>query len=78
MEFLGISSVAGVLVAIAACFLSVEKCFLLLVVTAPLTTVAVLNISDSSICIYHLVWLVLSVRMILLYAKKQVPITMIF
>lgn len=78
MEFLGISSVAGVLVAVVACFLSVEKCFLLLVVTAPLTTVAVFNISDSSICIYHLVWLVLSARIVLLYAKKQVSVTMIF
>lgn len=65
MGFLGIPSYISLIAAVLALFLSVDKAFLVLVVCAPLTTMAVFNLSGTSVLIYHLVWLVVAVKFLL-------------
>ena len=65
MELLGLTSYVCFAVALVALVARLRTSFMLLVVTAPLTTVAAFNISDSSVLIYHLVWLAFTVRFVL-------------
>ena len=65
MGLLGIPSYISLATAGLALFLSVDKAFLVLVVCAPLTTMAVFNFSGTSVLIYHLVWLVVAVKFLL-------------
>ncbi len=65
MGLLGIPSYISLFAAGLALFLSVDKAFLVLVVCSPLTTIAVFNLSGTSVLIYHLVWLVVAVKFLL-------------
>lgn len=71
MGLLGIPSYLSIVVAVLAAVLPIRKAFFLLVVCAPLTTVAVLNISGTSLLIYHLVWLVVFVRFLFVLHRSE-------
>ncbi len=74
MELLGVTSYVCLAITVAACCLSLRKAFALLVISAPLTTVAVFNFADSSIVLYQLIWLVVTCKIATLRVKTKIKL----
>lgn len=70
MTFLGITSIVCFLLVVAALWLPVGKAFLLLVLCAPLTTVAVFNLGENSVLVYHLIWAIVAIKVVVLRIKS--------
>ena len=71
MNLFGVTSYIALIIVAVALFLPIRKSYAVLILTAPLTTIAVIGIGNNNILIFQLVWLVFTIKFLILVIKNR-------
>lgn len=70
MTLFGITSYIALLLVVVTAFLPIRKAYAVLILCAPLTTIAIIGIENNNILIYHLIWLVFTIKFLVVVIQN--------